>query len=358
MKILILAPYPARKSPNQRFRFEQYLELLNEAGIEYDYQPFWSDRVWSIFYQKGHWLTKTTGLFRGLWNRLLLLFQLPEYDYIFVHREGLPVGPPAYEYIISRWWRKKIVYDFDDAIWINNYSIANKRIARFLKFHRKVPAICRYSYRISTGNEFLADFARKLNQDVVVIPTTIDTKNLHNRLKQTRQSEKLNIGWTGTHSTLFQLAEIENQLGLLQKEIDFDLHVICNADPQFSSVKYQYIPWQAASEIDDLLKFDIGIMPLKNTDWERGKCGFKALQYMSLGIPVVASDVGVNNEIIAHEQNGLLIPPNQPELWISALKTLLLDPQLRQKLGVAGRHTVETRYSVESNKEKYIQLFS
>lgn len=357
MKVLILAPYPSEKAPNQRFRFEQYLPFLEKSGIQFDYKPFWNDEVWDVFYQPGHLRVKLLGLLHGIFRRKLLLFQLNKYDYVFIHREASPVGPPILEFLIARVWKKKIIYDFDDAIWIKNYSDANKGIAKWLKSHQKVGRICRYSHKVSTGNEFLAHFSKKFNPSTTVIPTTIDAEHHHNRLKPVKTEGKLVIGWTGSHSTIAQLLEIEHELAELQSIHDFDFHVICNADPAFTRLQYEYIPWSFSSEIEDLIKFDIGIMPLRNTDWERGKCGFKALQYMALGIPVVASAVGVNCEIISDGKDGYLILPNQPNLWITRLKELLTNSDLRQQLGSAGRQTVVQRYSVESNKEKYLRLF-
>jgi len=357
MKVLILAPYPPHQAPNQRFRFEQYLHILRENHVEYDYHPFWSDRVWRIFYEPGHFILKTRGLVGGIWRRFRLLTTLNQYDYVFVHRECLPIGPPVIEYLIARWYKKKIIYDFDDAIWIQNYSSANKGV-RWLKFHRKVGPICRFSFKVSTGNRFLAEYARHYNPYTEIIPTTIDTNDHHNVIKEIRRTPPLVIGWTGTHSTLIQIRQVENELEQLQQQIDFSLHVICNEDPRFKKLKYEYIPWKQETEITDLLEFDIGIMPLRNTDWERGKCGFKALQYMALGIPVVASAVGANKDILTHELDSFLIDVNQPEDWISSLKKLLTSDSLRQQMGLAGRKTVEDKYSVNSNKEKYIRLFS
>lgn len=357
MKVLILAPYPCTKAPNQRFRFEQYLPYLEQSGIEFEYLPFWDEEVWDVFYQPGHIRAKFLSLMRGIFRRKLLLFQLHKYDFVFIHREALPIGPPIIEFLIARVWKKKIIYDFDDAIWIKNYSDANKGIARWLKSHQKVGLICKYSNKVSTGNYFLAEYANKYNPHTTVIPTTIDSDHHHNRLKEVKTEGKLVIGWTGSHSTLLQLRQIEHQLAELQKIIDFDLHIICNADPEFTLVDYQYFPWKFGTEIEDLLQFDIGIMPLLNTDWERGKCGFKALQYMALGIPVVASAVGANCEIITDGHDGYLIPPDEPELWVVRLQKLLENNDLRMTLGTAGRQTVIQRYSVESNKEKYLRLF-
>jgi len=357
MRILILAPYPPGKAPNQRFRFEQYLGSLQKEGITVDYRPFWSNHVWNVFYLKGHFFTKLFGLLAGIGRRFILLTKIKSFDFIFVHRECMPIGPPIIELIISRVLRKKIIYDFDDAIWLPNNSEANRFIARWFKFHRKVKGICRMSYKVSTGNHFLAQYSKQVNSRTEVIPTTIDTDNYHNQLKTHTNNNPLVIGWTGTHSTLIQISQIEEQLGRLQKEIPFQLMIICNADPGFTKVNYSYHPWNAETEINDLLRFDIGVMPLRNTDWERGKCGFKALQYMSLGIPCVASDVGANSNILTHNVDGILVSPEKPEDWIWQLRDLLLNTIKRKTLGDEGRKTVINHFSVKSNTNKYLQLF-
>lgn len=358
MKVLILAPYPKRRAPNQRFRFEQYLDYLEESGVQYEYHAFWSEKVWEIFYLPKHYLQKFTGLLSGISRRLGLLFRLAQFDYIFIHRESAPVGPPILEFLIARIWRKKIIYDFDDAIWIRNYSNANKGVARWLKWHRKVPRICRMSYRVSTGNNYLAGYARQHNSEVVVIPTTIDTDSHHNQIKKIEHDLPIVVGWTGTHSTIPQLRSIENELRELQRTLPFKLLVICNDDPNFEHLNYEYRHWQLEREIEDLLEMDIGIMPLLNTEWEKGKCGFKALQYMALNIPVVASAVGANCDILTHKKEGYLVPIDQPEQWIRYISELIKNPELRQTMGTAGRQNIINNYSVQANKKKYLNLFS
>jgi len=357
MRILILAPYPPGKAPNQRFRFEQYLGAFQKKGITVDYRPFWSNHVWNVFYLKGYFFTKLFGLIAGIGRRIVLLTKVTSFDFIFVHRECMPIGPPIIEFFISRVLRKKIIYDFDDAIWLPNNSEANRFIARWFKFHRKVKSICRMSYKVSAGNQFLAQYAEQVNSQVEVIPTTIDTNNYHNKIKIHTNKIPLVVGWTGTHSTIIQISQIEEQLGQLQNEIAFELLIICNADPGFTKVKYSYHPWSAETEINDLLRFDIGVMPLRNTDWERGKCGFKALQYMSLGIPCIASDVGANSNIITHNVDGILISPEKPEEWIWHLHDMLQNTTKRKTFGEAGRQTVRNHFSVKSNTIKYLQLF-
>ena len=206
MKILFIVPYPTDKAPSQRFRFEQYYELLNEKGIEYDIKPFLSNEIWDILYLPGRFLKKAFGILGGLFKRFLLLFKLKQYDYIFIHREATPIGPSFFEFFASRWLKKKIIYDFDDAIWIPNYSEANSFFS-FLKGYGNVHKICSYAYKISCGNEYLFDYAKQFNTNVVYNPTTIDTNNYHNRVKD-QNGEDFVIGWTGSHSTIRYIGEI------------------------------------------------------------------------------------------------------------------------------------------------------
>ena len=295
-KVLFLTPYPYDTAPGQRFRYEQYLGILNQNGIEYDLHSFMDDATWNVLYQKGFLLKKGWGIFLGFIRRLFILPSVTQCDYVFIFREASPIGPPVFEWFIAKVLRKKIIYDFDDAIWLPNTS-DNNQIVAGIKWHSKVGSICRWSYKVSCGNAYLADYARQFNSNVIVNPTTIDTVNYHNRIKD-QHTPALTIGWTGTHSTIQYLDIIVPILQKLELQYDFTFLVISNAPPAFKlkSLKYQH--WSKDTEIDDLLMFNIGIMPLTDDAWARGKCGFKALQYMSLGIPALVSPVGVNTTIV------------------------------------------------------------
>ncbi|UOQ76187.1 hypothetical protein MUN84_16530 [Hymenobacter sp. 5516J-16] len=182
MQILFLVPYPTGKAPSQRFRFEQYFDFLTAAGYRYRVAPFISEATWAILYKPGHQLQKVAGILGGFLRRFGLLFVVPKYDYVFIHREASPIGPPVFEWVIAKLLGKKIIYDFDDAIWIPNTSEANKIVAG-VKWHHKVGSICRWAYKVSCGNAYLRDYARQFNPNAVVNPTTIDTEHLHNQVR-------------------------------------------------------------------------------------------------------------------------------------------------------------------------------
>lgn len=359
MKILFLIPYPVDQAPSQRFRFEQYLRRLEEIGFQLVIESFWGEKTWSVLYKQGHTYQKIIGFLNGFLSRCLMMFRLTKIDYVFVHRECLPIGPPVIEWIIAKISKKKIIYDFDDAIWLPNTSQENK-MAAFLKWHSKVAAICKWSYKVSCGNSFLANYARQFNKNVIISPTTIDTNNVHNPalFSVDKKSTAIVIGWTGSQSTLPYLEPFVSTVKKLEAKFPgkVRLLIIANKDPQFHLDFIDFIPWSKRTEVGDLLKIDIGIMPLTDDIWAKGKCGFKALQYMSLEIPALVSPVGVNTEIVENGLNGYWCATEAD--WIHSLEKLITNSEERKKMGLAGRKKVVASYSVTSNSSTFLGLFS
>lgn len=355
-KILFIVPYPLKESPSQRFRFEQYFQILKRTGYRYDVQSFLDSQNWQVFFKPGNHALKVWVLVKGFTKRFLIVLKSPMYDFIFVHREASPVGPPVFEWLLARIFRKKIIYDFDDAIWQTDRS-AESMLLRLTKWRSKVASICRWSYKVSCGNKYLQQYALKFNPSSIVNPTTIDTENKHNANSHplTKSNQQLTIGWTGSHSTLKYLEEIENVLAqILKANHHVNVTIIADQKPSLR-FPFTYIPWTLSSEIEDLLTFDIGIMPLPDNEWSQGKCGFKILQYMALQIPAVASPVGVNTQIISDGVTGFLC--GSEEEWLAKIAVLIEDPKLRKKLGFAGHQEVIRRYSVTSNSLNFLSLF-
>jgi glycosyltransferase involved in cell wall biosynthesis len=263
------------------------------------------------------------------------------------------MGPPIFEWIIAKVLRKKYIYDFDDAIWMPNYSQQHARFHR-MKAYWKIKHIIKWSHKVSAGNAFLVAYARNYCNNVVLIPTTIDTEHLHISPNKSASSEIV-IGWTGSHSTLPYLTVLLPVLNLLSKKYTFTFRVISNEEPNFELKNLSFIKWNKESEIEDLATFSIGVMPLTNDAWSEGKCGFKALQYMALSIPTILSPVGVNVEIVQDKVNGLFAD-SQSE-WYTQLELLINDETIRKQIGAKGRKTVVKAYSVLSQKENYLKLF-
>jgi len=357
-KVLFLAPYPLNESPSQRFRFEQYFSILLKHGIGYSVQTFLTTKNWRIFFQPGRPVAKVVALAEGFARRVLAVYKAAGYDFIFVHREVAPLGPPIFEWIIARVLGKKIIYDFDDAIWSTDRN-AEPWLLRVSKWRSKVASICRWSYKVSCGNEYLCSYASRYSNNVVYNPTTVDTDSLHNpdlHSKKQRKDDELVIGWTGSHSTLKYLQGVEHVLNQIANEFqNVSFTIIADSKPQMNLPRLSFIPWNLATEIQDLMQMDIGIMPLPDDEWSKGKCGFKLLQYMSVKVAAVASRVGVNQILITHGANGFLCTTS--EEWKQSLTRLIRDSVLRENMKVSGREKVIRSYSVSSNSSNFVSLF-
>lgn len=246
-----------------------------------------------------------------------------------------------------------MVFDFDDAIFVPYVSPANGYLS-YLKFPAKTRAICRVAAGVMTGNAYLADYARQVNERVTIVPTTIDTEKYRPQPKP--ENEVPVIGWSGSYSTVQHLDTLRGALQKLAGRVSFRLRVIGTPQYELPGVELDAMAWRAATEVADLRPIDIGVMPLPDDQWSRGKCGLKALQYMALGIPTICSPVGVNTDIICDDNNGFLAATETE--WLEKLTRLLESAALRKRLGDAGRATVEANYSAVSQAPRVYDLFA
>jgi glycosyltransferase involved in cell wall biosynthesis len=247
---------------------------------------------------------------------------------------------------------RPVIYDFDDAIFKLHTTEANRGFG-WLKFPGKTATICRISSHVVVGNSWLADYARQFNRRVSVIPTSIDTE-YYRPVSKNGPNGRVILGWTGSSTSQTHLEMFAPLLRELTRRPDVELRVISNREPVLPGIDYVWRPWSAESETDELLHFDLGIMPMPDDEWARGKCALKALQYMAMGIPTVCSAVGANVEVIQHGENGLLAGTD--EEWVSSLESLIANPALRKRLGLMGRRTVEERYSMRRCAELFAQV--
>jgi glycosyltransferase involved in cell wall biosynthesis len=350
MNIAFFAPYPRNTVASQRFRFEQYFGELEKKGIRFSLYSFYPIWAFESLYSK-NFLKKISGILAGYFQRPFQLLKAINADYILIHRELTPAGPPILEWILIQVFHKKIIYDFDDAIWLSD----EKKWLNHFKWHRKVAWLCRKSYRISAGNAYIAEFARRYNPSTIIIPTTIDTSK-SGRFVVIHRQDQVTIGWTGSHTSLKYLDYIREPLEMtLKKYVQIRLCIICNQKPGWEMDRMDFIPWRAAKEWEDLSHIQIGLMPLPEDPWTLGKGGFKILEYFALGIPALASPVGINNQLIEHGKNGFLC--NDRDDWIRYLEILIHDPSLRTLMGSAGKKRVEDEFSLESNLTRFLRLF-
>jgi len=252
--------------------------------------------------------------------------------------------------------KAKLIFDFDDAIWLQNVSDANKKLS-FLKDAGKTGTIIRLCDMVFAGNQYLKDYASQFNNNIVIVPTTIDT-DLYVSKRKNNDSPVVCIGWSGSFSTIQHFALAIPALRRIKDKYGDKVKFKIIGDGRYycEELKTQGVPWIAATELEDLSEIDIGVMPLPDDEWAKGKCGLKGLQYMALGIPTLMSPVGVNSEIIQNGVNGYL--PSTEDEWVDMVSLLVENKDCRIKIGSAGRQTVIDRYSVHAWKDKYVEYFN
>ena len=349
--VLFWVPYPSEGASN-RYRVEQYLPYLKLKNISYVLRPFWSSCAFKVLFNNGYFMKKLYYFILGTIRRIIDLFFLSRYDLVFIHREAYPVGGAFFETILSN-LRKPFIFDFDDAIFLFASSPQNNFAINY-KNPLKIAKIIKMSNGVIAGNGYLADFALKYNPIVWVVPTSIDTDKYRNNLNKQNKHGDVIIGWIGSVTTLGFLDPMVNVFTRLSSRFPNVKFKIIGGEfsvPGLSNVVSS--PWSIERELDDLKTFDIGIMPMPDNEWTRGKCGFKAIIYMSMGIPCVCSAVGVNNEIITNGVNGFLV--NAEDEWLDRLSFLINHDQQRREMGARARIVAEENFSVKSNVNRFLK---
>jgi len=354
-RILILCNYPPGIIAGQRFRFEQYIPALREAGFEVDQRSFWDSETMAILYKQGHTAAKIRGVIRGFARRARLLPNLAQYDHVFMHLEAAPIGPPVIEGVLFA-LKKRVVYDVDDAVFIPTTSSANWLAAPF-RFRSKVAWTAKHSARVTAVNEYIRVWAAQHSDRVKVLPTTIDTRYHRRSAPRTAVGRPLRIGWTGTHSTARYLELVRPVLDELRRTHDFRFRVICDVDPDFSELPgYEFVKWTKATEIADLECIDIGLMPVVDETSSLGKVGFKAIQYGALEIPTVASDIGSGRDVVQDGVTGYLVE-NDASAWLDRLRRMLDDAAGTLEMGRAAYRHITATYTVDVQTPNYVALF-
>lgn len=343
MKVLFLTKYTAQGA-SSRMRTFQYLPLYKEAGIECVVKPFFNDSYLEHLYSgKG----TASLVFSFYLKRLLVLLSILKYDKIYIEKEIFPYLPPFAEWILFILKRKYIV-DYDDAIF-HNYDLNKNIIVRiFLK--NKIDSVMKYAEVVIAGNTYLAQRATDAGaKQTEIIPTVVDLTRYPKRSK--KRQDKFVVGWIGTPSTFDKhLLLIKDWLIKAQQLLNVELHVIgITKSEVFMGGHIKLIPWTENTEAARLSEFDVGIMPLKDSPWERGKCAYKIIQYFAMGIPVIASDVGMNAEVCLNGETGFLA--NTEEEFLDALKFLITHEDVRNEMGMKGRQVVEKTFNVEASSK-------
>jgi L-malate glycosyltransferase len=351
-RILVLSPYPEGFAASQRLKYEQYYGSWKNAGYDITTSSFFDLPTWKVLYVEGEYLKKFLGTFLGYFKRLKDLCDILKFDIIYIHLWATPIGPPIYEFILLM-LGKKIIYDFDDALFEkpDYFSVVN-----FLKGNFKAKYLIKNSHHLVLSSPFLLNHCLEKNiwSEASYIPCSLDTKRFHLR-EPSEWSEKIILGWTGTFSSKAYLDSIKDVFYELDKHFPIKIVLITNFDYCLEGLDLEIVRWSEPSEVEDLHQIDIGVYPLIQTSWALGKGGLKALQYMAAGIPAVATDFGTVKDFIIHKENGLLV--NTKEEWVDAIKLLIENPMLRKNIIINARKTVERSYSVTNNKNRYLSIF-
>ncbi|HKQ79207.1 MAG TPA: glycosyltransferase family 4 protein [Blastocatellia bacterium] len=373
LRVLFLTPNPI-EAANTRYRIHQFLPYLKSRGIECEIASFISSELFFDLYKRGRIVRKITGMVGSTLRRVSDVMRARQVDVVCVSREAMLFGPPVIEWLISRVAQCPIVFDFDDAVFVSYVSPTYGRFASWLKYPSKSSRILAMSAHIIAGNEYLASYARRHNSRVTILPTVVDTEKFANPGHHppgrsvngggnggingsvngggnggiNRSVNGAVIGWIGSHSTSQYLDLIAPALQRLARRRRFIFRVIgAGRDVKIPGVEVENLTWEMETEIQDFRDLDVGVYPIRDDEWARGKCAFKAIQYMAAGVPCVASPVGMTTEVIRSGVNGFLA--DSTEEWVDLLDRILEDGLLRERLSYEGRLTVEEKYSLKAH---------
>lgn len=339
MRVLCLVPYPTLGASN-RLRVEQYAPHLRPLGISLTVSRFLDESGYAVIYRRGSFGAKALSIAHGLFRRVGDLRRAQQFDLVLVHREASLIGPPIIERLLGR-LGVPYAYDFDDAIFkVAPYAV-NRRWNKLLRPPSRIEEIARRACLVITQNDYLARWARQHNENVEVIPTPVDTDR-HRPDPAPHRADPLVIGWVGSPTTAPYLSLLDGPLAEIGRRRRIIVRVIGGAY-RHASVPVECLPYDLAREPEQVAAFDIGLLPEPDDEWTRGKGAFKALLYMAAAVPVVASDVGVNANVIGG--GGFTVRDETG--WIDPLERLAEDAELRREKGAAGRARAEQLYSVK-----------
>jgi len=355
-RILILCPSPRDTAATQRLKYEQYLGRLEESGYEFTISSFQTARFWKIIYAPGRTIEKIFWTCFGYCRRTWDLLRSPFYDGIFVNLWVTPLGSPLFERLLFL-FNGNVIYDIDDMLFLNTKDSSRTSFFQKLKGRKKPVVMMKHSRYVITCTPKLEQIALETNKykSAIDISSTFDTKRFVPVPGYT-QHEVTTIGWTGTHSTLPFLETLQPVLEEVSRRRKIRLLVIANREYQMKNVPTEYVSWKKETEIEDLHRIEIGLYPIPANEWSLGKSSLKALTYMAVGIPLVATAYGTNFRVMQNGVEGFLAS-NEKE-WITRLVELIDNVQLRKKMGLAGRTRVEEQFSVLANFEKYLHVFN
>jgi L-malate glycosyltransferase len=353
-KILFVTPYPFNKAPSQRLKFEQYYSYFEANGFEVHKTAFVNEKFWQIIYKKGFIARKLLYTCAGYLSRLLWLFRLRQYDVVYTHLWITPFGFPVFEWLYCKISRK-VIYDIDDLVYLPDIKSDVNTLISGIKGKNKPLFLMRHADHVITCTPYLDNIVRQYNTHTTDISSTINTDVYHPKNDYSIRASKVVLGWSGSISTVKHFRVLEPVLRKLREEgIDFKLVVMGDEQYRAEGIDVEALPWKESHEVAVISRFDIGLYPLPDEQWVYGKSGLKALQYMALGVPTIATAIGTNFRIIENNVNGFLA--NNEEEWLNYLKLLIRDEATRRRIGQKGAEILEQKFSVNANRERYLEI--
>lgn len=357
-RILVLCPYPLDTGAGQRLKFEQYYGDWRAAGYEVTVSPFMDRALWEVAYRHGHLAAKAWGTLKGFGRRVRDLLRLGRYDLVYVFMWVTPVGGSLFE----RWTRvraKRLVFDVEDNVVMGEQERTAgdpNPLLRWLRGTGKARLLVESADHVVTSSPALNAKCLRLNRKgaCTYISSSVNTERFIPAVE--RGERPVTIGWTGTFSSQPYLDLLRPVFQQLAKERTFRLRVIGNFDYRLPGVDLEVVRWTAEREVEDLQALDIGVYPLTDDEWVTGKSGLKAIQYMAFGIPCVATAAGTTPAIIRDGENGLLV--RSLDEWLTALRRLIDEPELRRRLGERARKDAVARYSLHAIAGDYRRVLA
>ncbi len=353
-RILVLTPYLYGTTPGPRSSFELWEPILSQADIHLDYAEFETEELHKVIREGGHVARKVAAMVEAYVRFLSKLGDVRQYDAVLVNREATLIGPA----LIERWITRRgtpLIYWIDDPLYIPYRSRANGALS-YLKFFGKVKTLCKISTAVMTNFVSHTEFARRYNARVWEIPSLVDGDRYSGWMPSDGGlGQPVCVGWSGSATSAINLAEIERPLRVLGAREDIALHLIGARKSDLAGVAHTSQRWDAQTEVEDLRRLDVGLVPLIDHPWAPHKFYLKLVQYMALGIPPVASPMGSNPIVIEHGKSGFLA--RDQDEWLRTLARLVEDRDLREAIGKRAAEVAHQRYTVQANAERIVSAF-